>query len=269
MNERLSYLVASGQASERDLDACGVDEVHAIKSSTDQPQIRAKQLDAIEASDADRTIKYVVSDETPDRVGDIVNVKGWELDRFKENPVILWAHDGDRVPPIGRAKSVERTTKPDGSPALVATIEYAPKEVHPFADTIYQLAKNGYLKATSVGFLPKTTKKLSSDERKELGMGKFGVYYDSAELLEVSIVSVPANPSALQDGTKSLVSKGLIGQKDADAFLEAFPTPLTEMEYRSRISELCRSFGRPRAGLGLRRGHERDRSGLRGRRARR
>jgi len=39
-----------------------------------------------------KTVDFVVSTEDVDRDGDIIRSEGWELDAFRQNPVVLWAH---------------------------------------------------------------------------------------------------------------------------------------------------------------------------------
>src|SRR5262245_46497953 len=45
-------------------------------------------------------IEFVLSDATPDRMGDIINPDGWQIDAFKRNPIALFSHDQNF--PIGR-----------------------------------------------------------------------------------------------------------------------------------------------------------------------
>jgi HK97 family phage prohead protease len=167
-----------------------------------------------------RTLQFVASDETPDRVGDVIKVSGWNLSEYKKNPVVLWGHDTSNVPPIGRAINVRRGKKPNGDPALYANIEFAPEEAHPFAETVYQLAKRGFLNAVSVGFLPRATKELSEEEKSALGMPTYGQMYSKADLMEISVVSVPANPSALVSEARSLVRQNLVGKGQVERFLD-------------------------------------------------
>lgn len=167
-----------------------------------------------------RTLRFIASDETPDRMGDIIQVSGWNLSSYKKNPVVLWGHDTSSVPPIGRAVNVRRGRKANGQPALYANIEFAPEEAHPFAETVYQLAKRGYLNAVSVGFLPRKTKDLSDQERSRLGMPPYGQMYSEADLMEISVVSVPANPSALISQARGLVSDNVLGAGQVERFLD-------------------------------------------------
>ena len=92
--DRLSTLVASGQASLLDMQMLGDEQVARVKTNPQVLQIRAKSSDPISTNDERRQISYLVSDETPDRMGDIIKVKGWDLASYKRNPVVLWSHDG-------------------------------------------------------------------------------------------------------------------------------------------------------------------------------
>jgi HK97 family phage prohead protease len=96
---------------------------------------------------------------------------------------VLFAQDSSS-PPVGRARRVWT----DGS-RLLADVEFAPPETYAFADTIYRLVKGGFLKSGSVGFLPVDYK------FSERPTG--GIDYKRQELLEFSIVPVPANSNAL------------------------------------------------------------------------
>ncbi|HEY2162474.1 MAG TPA: HK97 family phage prohead protease, partial [Gemmatimonadaceae bacterium] len=109
------------------------------------------------------------------------------------NPVVLWGHDASRLP-IGRAFDVQIE---DG--ALKASVEFVPEntpEVGPFAEAVYRLARTGFLGATSVGFRP-----LKWDYTNDQARGADdwfpGIDFDEQELVELSVVTVPANPEAL------------------------------------------------------------------------
>ena len=100
---------------------------------------------------------------------------------FNKNPVVLWAHKYD-IPPIGKAL----WTKEDAG-GILSKVKFANT---PFAQEIFQLYKEGFLKAFSVGFLPKDY--VDGDGEK-----KASRTYTNWELLEYSAVPVPANPEAL------------------------------------------------------------------------
>jgi HK97 family phage prohead protease len=127
---------------------------------------------------------YILSDATPDRYGDIILSDGWELGNFKRNPVALFSHDSRFV--IGKWKNIKVS---DG--ALRGTLELAPAGTSPRINEIRKLVDAGILKAVSVGFTP-----IEFEERKD--DDEFGRVYTKQELVECSLVAVPANPNALQ-----------------------------------------------------------------------
>lgn len=236
-NKTAAASVAAGSATNQQLDLLGEAVVKEIKTNSELLQVRARSSKRLSLNEDSRTITYIVSDETPDRVGDIISVRGWDIETYKSNPVILWGHD-QSIPPIGRAKNVRR--RYSDAARLTADIEFAPEEAHAFADTIYQLAARDFIRATSVGFLPHETKELNDKQRQKLGLGKYGQFYSKAELMEVSVVAVPANPSALEDGVKALVAGGLMEKSIAPDFLRAYPA--NEEEALKRARAACRSF---------------------------
>ena len=37
-------------------------------------------------------LEFVLSDETPDRMGDVIMADGWDLTDFRKNPIALFGH---------------------------------------------------------------------------------------------------------------------------------------------------------------------------------
>lgn len=133
-------------------------------------------------------IEAVVASESEDRHGEVLELKGLDTSKYMKNPVVLWAHDYSQ-PPIGKTLTLK---KKDGK--LIAKIQFAINE-DSFAHKIYKLYKGGYMKAFSIGFLPKEI----DDNR-----------YTKAEMIEHSSVPIPANSEALA----LAISKGIITKKD-------------------------------------------------------
>ena len=128
-------------------------------------------------------LDFVLSDETPDRMDDVIMSDGWQLSNFKRNPIALFGHRSDF--PIGKWKNLRVDDK-----QLRGDLELAPQGTSQRIDEIRALVDAGILKAVSVGFRP-----VESAPRKESKSG--GVFWTKAELVETSLVSVPANPNAL------------------------------------------------------------------------
>lgn len=142
----------------------------------------------IKAAEGDkRELQFTISTETVDRMGDTIKADGWELDAYRKNPVVLWGHDSDSLP-VGKAT---RVWVEGGK--LKATAEFTPEGMAKFNDTVFAMLKDGFLNAVSVGFMPKDYKFTEDSDR------RFGIDFLKQELLEFSVVSVPANPEALLD----------------------------------------------------------------------
>ena len=153
-----------------------------IRTAEDGVSLSGK---ALGGEPEDRAVTFVLSTEEVDRHGDVISADGWVLDSYRENPVLLWAHDY-RKPAIGRAAKV--WVEPH---RLLAKMEFAPTK---FAQEVSSLYRSGFQWGVSVGFKP-----LRYEERRDDKTGAFlGLRFLEQELLEVSAVPVPANRSALR-----------------------------------------------------------------------
>ncbi len=135
------------------------------------------------ASDGD-SLEFVLSDATVDRYGDIVDPSGWVLANFRKNPIALFGHSGGF--PIGTWSNI----RVEGE-KLVGRLNLAAKGTSARLDEIISLVEQGILRAVSVGFRPLKSEPI--DAEKPWGAQR----YTKQELLETSLVSVPANPAAL------------------------------------------------------------------------
>lgn len=147
--------------------------------------VRKLALAGVEAIDDTRRLRFRISDGSVDRDNDTINPHGWQLEAYKANPVVLWAHDA-RALPIAKTTGIGVENG-----ALVAEAEFA---THPFAQTVYDLLRGGFLRATSVGF--RALDYVLNAERR-------GVDFQRQELLEFSVVPVPANANALVSAAAS------------------------------------------------------------------
>ena len=125
-------------------------------------------------------LEFVLSDATPDRYGDVVEANGWELSWFRKNPIALFGHDNNF--PIGTWENV----RVEGG-KLLGKLKLAEAGTSARIDELRSLVQQKILRAVSVGFKP-----VESEPN-----GSRGVRFMKQELLETSLVSVPANPSAL------------------------------------------------------------------------
>ena len=139
-----------------------------------------------------RALRFAISTASVDRENDVVFLDGWDLDAFRRNPVVLWAHDQHCLP-IGKAFDLD--IEGDALKASVEFVAAETPEVGPRAEAVLQLCRNGFLSATSVGFRPLEYDIATS---RDDGEGWFPpMNFLRQELLEFSIVTVPANAEAL------------------------------------------------------------------------
>jgi len=159
--------------------------------------------DMHEDSDGELIIAGYASTNAIDRSADRILSTAWTkggLKNFQTNPILLFNHNYDK--PIG--KVVEILT--DNTGLKIKGI------ISKSAGDIHNLVKEGVLSTFSVGFLIKDA---------EYDKSVDGLIVKDAELLEVSVVSIPCN----QDATFS-VAKSFDSQSDYLTFRKQFENAL-------------------------------------------
>lgn len=153
--------------------------------------------------------EFVLSDATPDRMGDVIVADGWDLKNFQNNPIALFNHRADF--PIGKWKNLRVV---DG--ALRGHLQMAPAGTSERIDEIRKLIEADILRAVSVGFRP-----IESEPRKS-----GGEIFRKSELVETSLVAVPANPNALAIAKSLNISRDTVdlvfakhGDKEAQSLV--------------------------------------------------
>jgi HK97 family phage major capsid protein/HK97 family phage prohead protease len=129
----------------------------------------------------DDPFEFVMSDESVDRMGDVIEQDGWRLDNFRRNPIALFGHSAGF--PIGTWSDVAvEGGRLKGRLDLMPAVSDRLREIQ-------AAVAAGVLRAVSVGFRPIEAEPLED---------KSGGYrFTQQELVECSLVSVPANPNAL------------------------------------------------------------------------
>jgi HK97 family phage prohead protease len=148
---------------------------------------RVAYIERATAEDGRRLVRFVASDETVDRYGDIIRASGWQLDNYRRNPQLLYNHDTS-ILPLGRVEPIAV----EGN-SLIAHANFSPAGRTAFTDSVWQLIGDGALNAVSVGFMPLDDPTPIFNADKQLT----GFEFVAQELLELSVVAVPANPNAL------------------------------------------------------------------------
>ncbi len=177
-----------------------------------------------------RRVTHVISTASMDRYNDVIDVEGWNLRNFRKNPVVLKDHRYTVDNIIGKAVNIEK--RGDG---LYATTKFHDSEVGREA---MSLVESGVAKAWSVGFRSidahhvrdgvKQKCDVCKKMREKILRGRdpedvwvHGRHYTKAELLEYSLVAIPAN----QDVVMNAIQKGFVTEARAMKWFK----PLDEM----------------------------------------
>ncbi len=150
-----------------------------------------------EVNQQDRSFEHVISSETVDSHGSILKLSGWDLNRYKANPVVFFGHDS-RSLPVGQSQRVWRDR---GTKTLMSRTQFAGEdENHSLAETMFKLATASpkpFLRGWSVGFMPRKWHErddIDEDEKSKL----WDPYvYTEHELWEYSLVPLPSNTDAI------------------------------------------------------------------------
>lgn len=134
-------------------------------------------------ADATRSVDVIASSTAIDGYGEIV-AQDWDLRRYEANPVVLYGHNSWDMP-IGHATNV----RVDGD-KLLATLNFVDARANPKAEQVWQGILQGSLRAVSVGFRSKKGSMQNID-------GKDVFVLAGNELMEISVVPIPANPEAV------------------------------------------------------------------------
>lgn len=141
-----------------------------------------------------RVRRFRASTEAVDSYNTVVKADGWKLERYSKNPVVLFGHASYSLP-IGKGRAFVEGAE------LMLDVEFLSAEENPLAEQTLRIVDKGLMGA-SVGFKPLAEE---YDESRETGDPWQDLFYPplnytEAELLEVSVVTIPANPETLPVG---------------------------------------------------------------------
>lgn len=125
---------------------------------------------------------FVVSTPEVDRYGTIIVPSGIDYTAYLNNPIVLAQHDSDDWP-IGKCLGFMMNGE-----NLEATLQF--HRITEEACEVADLVAAGYVRAVSVGIIPIESEEQTID-------GKTVTVYTKSELVEFSVVSIPANREAL------------------------------------------------------------------------
>lgn len=146
-------------------------------------------------------VTHIITTASLDRQGDVVEPGGADVANFLRNPVVLADHDYSIHSIIGRASKLEISKE-----GITATTTFAKTDL---GQQAFALVQSGMARGWSIGFRPIEHESIK-DEKGNLK----GFRFKKWELLEYSLVAIPANPDAVMNAIKS----GVISAKHKDIF---------------------------------------------------
>lgn len=144
-----------------------------------------------------RLVRAYVSDFNWDRDTERFAKGAWVLDNFKKNPVVLFAHASYNWP-VGKCEEIL-----EDETGLLAITRFADTEE---GEKCLKLFADGILNAFSVGFIPREI------AYEDIDKDRRGRVFVRAELLEYSVVPVPANPGAVVTHDQAELVKKTLGE---------------------------------------------------------
>ncbi len=152
---------------------------------------------ATSINDSSKTVTFTISDNKIDRMGEVVDQSSWDFKGYMKNPIVLWGHNPDEPENVlGTAESLEIAHSGSHTDANLRF----DTDINPKAALVFNQIKSGTLKTVSVGFI-------NHDEEVKDGVP----HLKNNELLEISVVPIPANPRAIALSLK----EGTLSRKDA------------------------------------------------------
>jgi len=188
-----------------------------------------------------RTISFIIAAESTGkehRNKFVYNWDNWDLSKFNSNPIVGYQHNvyGDNMclapnPDDVIAKATAGIDTFQGKKVLVSDATFEPAELNATAEKVFRKILYGTLNASSVGVLP--IGQIKKDTFKnDQGQSDYTLNFEGQELLEWSVVQIPADPQALRRSVKNHTMAAL-------SFLQRFAPQLSMNEMQNmKVSDL-------------------------------
>lgn len=205
-----------------------------------EKSLACEQAKVLEIDVDRRRITHVISTGRLDRGNRMVEPSGWKLANFKRAPRVLADHDYSIERVIGTGHDVKVADVPRIGEALVATTQFDEEGLGPVA---FRLASTGMVNTWSVGWIGLKSHRIGEVDDCEgcekAGNVEWGRHFMTQELLEYSLVAIPANP----DAVNGLLAAGLVSKAAAEEWNEATfeATRHDEPEDEPEIKRIVRS----------------------------
>ena len=137
--------------------------------------------------------RMVIAANERSRNGDEVNLRGINFKNYRKNPVVLWSHDSYGGIPIAKTLKIGH----DDQGRIEADFEFNSEDE--FAARVENGWNGGFIRAASIRFMPtKVVEMLDEQGRVDR------LRIEESELLEWSLVAVPADPDSVRAAARAM-----------------------------------------------------------------
>lgn len=195
------------------------------KTITRNAYVRNSSLEM--ADDESNSIEFVISSEAVDAHGTVFRADGWDLTRYKNNPIVCYQHRSNSDDPddiIGTSEIYREEDK------LIARLTFENGDDNVKAKKVRNKVLNGILTMASVGARVKD----GAFGNKERGEDPGVLYFTDQELIEWSIVSAGSNPDALKRNEATIEELRAEATKNVEVKTEPHTKPLGQSEIKKR-----------------------------------
>jgi hypothetical protein len=155
-----------------------------------------------------------ITEESPDRMGDVVLAAGMDDSLFQLNPIVTLNHCYTQ-PPVGR--SLWRRKVREGSwHGVKAKTHYPPRpekwaEPEWLPDKAYDLVKTDLLRGKSIGFFPTKVRTPTTQELERPGWERVRFIIEQWILAEYACCYLPVQPHAVVEQVSKSMTQRLVG----------------------------------------------------------
>ncbi len=201
-----------------------------------------------------------ITEESPDRLGDIVLASGMDDSHYQLNPIVTLNHAYDQ-PPVGR--SLWRRKARDGNLRGVKAKTHYPPRPNGWTlsdwppDLAFELVRAGLLRGKSIGFIPLKLRTPTPDEiEKNAAMTDVRYIIEDWLLAEYACCYLPMQPNAVVETVSKSVPASwaaLLGLPPTPSVpftsIDALESAAKRLLTPERVGEACERAWRKARGL--------------------
>ncbi len=137
--------------------------------------------------------RMVIAANELSRNGDELNLRGISFKNYRKNPVVLWAHDAYEGIPIAKTVKIGH----DEQGRIAADFEFNSEDE--FAARVENAWNGGFIRGASIRYMPTKVVEVRNEDG---SVDRLRV--EESDLLEWSLVPVPADPDSVRAAARAL-----------------------------------------------------------------